>query len=310
MMAWGIGQQGFSAYRHQFCSRTLVSQFSWGALVTFANALGVIAFRCLAVWISMLTMSIFLSPALKLLQTNTRVQALKAQLTRITRRIMCKGDQDDEKKAVKVPGHHVHDLVLLNYRVPQEPSSQQTDIVATYRTLLVVVAFGSLCPLLFLMAPLFVFSNLCAVSWIGQQRGVYTTHQVLARKLMVQHPTTLFSLFAVFSQWAVAALLFVDFQFGIGPICFYVCCWVVGLSVWYYLRWKKARQSPSATKAQHTLSNEHWQRRFSKSALIGTGEVCLEKNPVASHVEHSKNNQREAQNAEHFDSIQGGTQYI
>ena len=70
------------------------------------------------------------------------------------------------------------------------------------------------------------------------------------------------------------------------------------------------RQSPSATKAQHTLCNEHWQRRFSKSALIGTGEVCLEKNPVASHVEHSEVNQREDRSAEHFDSIQGGTQHI
>ena len=40
MTTWGIGQQGFGAYRHQFCSRTLVSQFSWGALVTFASALG------------------------------------------------------------------------------------------------------------------------------------------------------------------------------------------------------------------------------------------------------------------------------
>jgi hypothetical protein len=60
----------------------------------------------------MLAMSIFLSPALKLLQTHTRVQALKAQLTRITRRVMCKGDQDDEKRAVKVSGHHVYDLIL------------------------------------------------------------------------------------------------------------------------------------------------------------------------------------------------------
>ena len=145
---------------------------------------------------------------------------------------------------------------------------------------------------------------------IEQQRGLYAAEQMLARKIIPQHPTTLFSVFAVFSQWAVATSLFVDLEFGIGPICFYVCFWVVGLSVWYYLRWREARQSPSATKAQHTLCNEHWQRRFSKSALIGTGEVCLEKNPVASHVEHSEVNQREGRSAEHFDSIQGGTQCI
>ena len=30
MTAWGIGEQGAAAYRPQFCSRTLVSQFTWG----------------------------------------------------------------------------------------------------------------------------------------------------------------------------------------------------------------------------------------------------------------------------------------
>ena len=30
MTTWGIGEQGAAAYRPQFCSRTLVSQFTWG----------------------------------------------------------------------------------------------------------------------------------------------------------------------------------------------------------------------------------------------------------------------------------------
>ena len=30
MTAWGIGEQGVAAYRPQFCSRTLVNEFTWG----------------------------------------------------------------------------------------------------------------------------------------------------------------------------------------------------------------------------------------------------------------------------------------
>jgi len=253
MTTWGIGQQGVNAYRHQFCSRTLVSQFSW-------------------VWISMLVIEMCAGPAMKLIQAQPRVQELEAKISKLVQRSRCKTESEvlatnHEQQAIK------------------EAYSHQVQIVATYRTLLIGVAFGSLSPLLMLLAPLVAFSNLCAFIWIEQQRllssvfGVYTAEQMLARKIIPQHPTTLFSVFAVFSQWAVATSLFVDLKFGIGPICFYSCFWIVGLSVWYYLRWRKVSK---LLQNKAMCANEGVGEEVSVQRDLGTVEIHLETNPVAS----------------------------
>ena len=81
--------------------------------------------------------------------------------------------------------------------------------VDIYLVLLALIVFGPLCPLLFIMAPIFAVANLCSVNWVRtQKRDAYL--QQLADKVVVQHPTVLFSLFAVFTQWLVAIATFIE----------------------------------------------------------------------------------------------------
>ena len=115
---------------------------------------------------------------------------------------------------------------------------QQTNNVSTYRSLLIIVAFGSLSPLLFILGPVFGFTKLCALNWIQQRRksigSMHTVSQLLEPKLLVQQPTELFIFFAIIFQWTVAAVLFIDLEFGVGPISLYLSFSVVQVTALGY----------------------------------------------------------------------------
>ena len=116
MTTWGIGQQGVNAYRHQFCSRTLVSQFSWGTLLIDDYFRPMICV-CVAVWISMLVIEMCAGPAMKLIQAQPRVQELEAKISQLVQRSRCKTESEvlatnREQQAIKVRPADVHDLIV------------------------------------------------------------------------------------------------------------------------------------------------------------------------------------------------------
>ena len=93
----------------------------------------------------------------------------------------------------------------------QKAESRKLDIVEMYVVLLAAIAFGPLCPLLYLGALIFAGTNMCSVYWIRTRAKHTDTHlQRLADKVVVQHPTTRFAFFAVFTQWFVATGVFVE----------------------------------------------------------------------------------------------------
>ena len=93
----------------------------------------------------------------------------------------------------------------------QEAARRQLDIVEMYVVLLTTIAFGPLCPLLYLAALIFVGTNICSVYWIRTKARRTDTHlQRLADKVVVQHPKKIFSFLVVFTQWFVATGVFVE----------------------------------------------------------------------------------------------------
>ena len=93
---------------------------------------------------------------------------------------------------------------------PQEAEQHKLANVDTYLVLLALIIFGPLCPLLFIMAPIFVVANLCSINWVRTQKQDDAYLQRLADKVVVQHPVFLFSLCAVFTQWVVAIAIFIE----------------------------------------------------------------------------------------------------
>ena len=92
----------------------------------------------------------------------------------------------------------------------EEAERRKQGIVHTYVALLAAIVFGPLCPLMFLVAPIFAGASLCATSWIRTRAKPDTHLQRLADKVLVQQPTRIFSLSAVFTQWLVAAGVFYE----------------------------------------------------------------------------------------------------
>ena len=140
--------------------------------------------------------------------------------------------------------------------------TRKVALVEMYIVLLVLIAFGPLCPLLFLIAPICVSNQLSAISWVRSQvkRESYLQH--LVDKVVVQHPTHLFSFFAVSMQWLVASSVFVDLQFSAGPVILYVVFWVVHLAVvsFYYLKKETDQPNDSGKQVFGTQSAEGAQR--------------------------------------------------
>jgi hypothetical protein len=181
MTTWSIGEQGLEAYRYKFCSRTLVTQFTW-------------------VWLQLVAIKSFATPALHLLSARPGVKQLKARLAAwasgLFQKVTCKGGSNKLEPDARV-------------EALKEAERRKEANVELYLVLLALVAFGPLCPLLFVMAPMLAVCNLSSVSWVRSQ-NLDTHVQQLANSVVVQHPTTLFSLFAVSIQWLVATAIFIE----------------------------------------------------------------------------------------------------
>ena len=99
--------------------------------------------------------------------------------------------------------------------------------------LLSLSVLGQLCPLLLLLAPLWVWTNHCTVIWL-QQHDQSASKRVVD-KILVQQPTTVFGVVGRIAQFAVALVVFVDLEFGVGPVMLYLVLFVaaeVGTFFW------------------------------------------------------------------------------
>ena len=116
----------------------------------------------------------------------------------------------------------------------QEAVERQTQISAVFIMLLTLSVLGQLCPLLLLLAPLWVWTNHCTVIWLQQYD--HSASKRVVDKILVQQPTTVFGVVGRTSQFAVALLVFVDLEFGVGPVMLYFVLFIaaeVGTFFWH-----------------------------------------------------------------------------
>ena len=116
----------------------------------------------------------------------------------------------------------------------QEAVERQTQISVVFIMLLSLSVLGQLCPLLLLLAPLWVWTNHCTVIWLQQYD--HSASKRVVEKILVQQPTTVFGVVGRISQFSVAIVVFVDLEFGVGPIILYFVLFVaaeVGTFFWH-----------------------------------------------------------------------------
>ena len=116
----------------------------------------------------------------------------------------------------------------------QAAVKRQTQISIVFIMLLTLSVLGQLCPLLLLLAPLWVWTNHCTVIWL--QHYDHSASKRVVDQVLVQQPTTVFGVVGRISQCAVAILVFMDLEFGVGPIILYFVLFVaaeVGTFCWH-----------------------------------------------------------------------------
>ena len=116
----------------------------------------------------------------------------------------------------------------------QEAVKRQRQISVVFIMLLSLSVLGQLCPLLLLLAPLWVWTNHCTVIWL--QHYDQSASKRVVDKILVQQPTTVFGVVGRVAQFAVALVVFVDLEFGVGPVMLYLVLFVaaeVGTFFWH-----------------------------------------------------------------------------
>ena len=152
-----------------------------------------------AVWLQLVAVKAFLTPAKQLVQAQPRWKQATATLRAWAACLLRKILRDREEPALN-----------SCTKALKEAEQHKLANVDTYLVLLALIIFGPLCPLLFIMAPIFVVANLCSINWVRTQKQDDAYLQRLADKVVAQHPTVLVSLCAVFTQWVVAIAIFIE----------------------------------------------------------------------------------------------------
>eukprot|EP00658_Telonema_sp_P-2_P014727 TRINITY_DN15617_c0_g1_i1.p1 TRINITY_DN15617_c0_g1~~TRINITY_DN15617_c0_g1_i1.p1 ORF type:complete len:413 (+),score=63.32 TRINITY_DN15617_c0_g1_i1:345-1583(+) len=184
MDAWRIDQRGWGAYRPGFCSRRLLSEFSY-------------------VWLIYALMRGLFSPAVALIRTRPKTRRLVAWL----RRMCACGREPDERAAV------------LSFA-----RSSQSSLAGMLTFIIVISTFGVAVPVLLLFAPLMTWLRCCALDLTDRHLDDERSSRfgdALVTRCLVQVPVMRVVVLALLSMWTVACLIFVDLGFDLGPMLFY-----------------------------------------------------------------------------------------
>ena len=197
---------------------------------------------CASVWVNRLVISALGKPANELIKSHPKVQHLRSKITacatHIVQKMKCKARnesnnmQDPYDEALKVTPAL---FTLAESRLGvQEAVKRQTQISLVFIMLLMWSVLGQLCPLLLLLAPMWVWTNHCTVIWL--QHYDRSASERVVEKILVQQPTTVFGVVGRISQFAVALFVFVDLEFGVGPVMLYFVLFIaaeVGTFCWH-----------------------------------------------------------------------------
>ena len=195
MDQWGIGTRGIEAYRSGFCFRSMLREFHY-------------------VWLAILLLYAFVNPILRL--ARPWIEGVRTKLGSLQAR--CRGAEN--AKDTTTP----YEQTLDRSRILQE------EMVNSISNMMVVVVFGSVVPLLSLIAPVAIWLNLNALRWESEHTEASIGEKVAAN-FFLQQPWSTCAVMAHLGQWGVAFCLFIDYRFEAGPIVFWALFTVAKLAV-------------------------------------------------------------------------------
>ena len=230
-------------------------------------------------WVNRLVISALGKPALRLIKSHPKVQNLRSKITAWATRIKqkIKGKPQDEPsdrqdpygEALKVMPAFC--MLAESSLGVQGAAERQTEISAVLITLLTLSVLGQLCPLLLLLAPLWVWTNHCTAIWL--QRNDHSASKRVVEQILVQQPITVFGVVGSIAQLAVAILVFMDLEFGVGPIVLYFVLFIAAeVGTFYWHRRESKSQQVSMLDFLVMLTSD---AEFNPTLLLSSAATSL-----------------------------------
>eukprot|EP00656_Telonema_subtile_P057711 TRINITY_DN9561_c0_g1_i2.p1 TRINITY_DN9561_c0_g1~~TRINITY_DN9561_c0_g1_i2.p1 ORF type:complete len:1111 (+),score=173.31 TRINITY_DN9561_c0_g1_i2:852-4184(+) len=196
---WSVAQQGADAYRPNFCSRRLISEFAY-------------------VWISIILLAALITPVRQLVLVHPKFQAIRARFG--------------------APRDSFEETLF-------HASKLQNDLVRNLSLILTVAFFGGIVPLLMPIALLATWLQLCALDLVARHEAGVSWGQILASNVLVQIPLSRLQAYVRGGGATVTVLLFLDLEFGNGPVVFYALFWAAEIAFQEWLNSKSKGCLPS-----------------------------------------------------------------
>lgn len=205
------------------------------------------------VWLSLCLINILFKPPLMMLRSLPRVVDLENRVKAFFKR----SRRDPEQEALK------YSVTLLQ------------KIVGDFSSMLMCAVFGLLVPLLFLLLPLCFWINFITLQWVSKDYSQTPFDRKVATAILVNPPIDLFERLIYLGNMSVTIVVFVDMQFGVGPIIFY-CSVTIMLITMSLLGWADRIQRRVAQyfhNSNHSISQQ-------ASELEPHGNCEIQFNPV------------------------------
>ena len=127
----------------------------------------------------------------------------------------------------------------------QEAMVRQSEIGGVCTILLTSAALGPLlCPMLLFLMPLWAWTNHCVIQWSASQLSLIgsgvagqqnrSVSEMVVEKILARQPTSVVVVSCHLVSWVIAACVFLDLEFEISPIIFYMFFCVVEVCVLRY----------------------------------------------------------------------------
>jgi hypothetical protein len=158
------------------------------------------------VWLLVLLVDTFVEPALRLIETLPAYKQLHAKIL-----ARCSSPPEAEQTLEQCV-----ELTLATTFKMQESLS------GTFLVFLTALIFGTVAPLLPLIALLGSWLNFCSLVWVSRTEQDIPFGQLLAATVLVQPPITAVQIMAMGLVVLLSVFIFVDLVFDVGPIALYV----------------------------------------------------------------------------------------
>ena len=101
--------------------------------------------------------------------------------------------------------------------------------------MLFLISFGTVVPVLLLLAPVVSLLNMRALQWTAKYSGHKSFAELLVERVLVQLPIRYFGKIGLIVNVLLSTFLFVDLQFETGPIVLYVTGVVIRECILWWL---------------------------------------------------------------------------